>query len=114
MEPESKLRTVKIVHALVWVIFAGSILAVPVFAHLDMLAAAWSLIGLVFLEVVVLAANKMKCPLTDVAERYTSDRQDNFDIYLPLWLARYNKEVFSGVYIAGILYTILMSINVVN
>ena len=25
--------------------------------------------------------------LTDVAARYTPERQDNFDIYLPLWLA---------------------------
>ncbi len=38
-------------------------------------------------EVAVLAFNGMRCPLTDLAARYTDDRRDNFDIYLPLWLA---------------------------
>ena len=49
----------------------------------------------------------MRCPLTDVAARYTSDRRDNFDIYLPLWLARYNKHVFGTLYVAGIVYTLM-------
>jgi hypothetical protein len=30
----------------------------------------------------------MRCPLTGIAARYTDDRRDNFDIYLPPWLAR--------------------------
>jgi len=41
-----------------------------------------------------------------VAERYTDDRRDNFDIYLPLWLARYNKEIFGVLFLAGVLYTL--------
>ena len=111
MEPESKLRAIKAIHTLVWAVFAGSILAVPVFAFLGNLTVAWSLIGFVFLEVVVLVANRMRCPLTDVAGRYTPDRQDNFDIYLPLWLARHNKEVFGGLYLAGIVYVIWVSVH---
>lgn len=109
MEPESKLRTVKVVHTLVWAIFVASILAAPVYASLGNLKVAWGLIGSVFLEVAVLVANRMRCPLTDVAERYTAERQDNFDIYLPLWLARHNKEVFGGLYVAGIVYTLWVS-----
>ena len=34
-----------------------------------------------------------RCPLTDVAARYTTDRAENFDIHLPLWLAKYNKII---------------------
>lgn len=67
---------------------------------------AWVLIGFVMLEVLVLFANRMRCPLTDIAAGYTDDRRDNFDIYLPLWLARYNKHVFGTLYVAGILYTL--------
>lgn len=63
-----------------------------------------------FLEVSVLVANRMRCPLTEVAARYTTERQDNFDIYLPLWLARHNKEVFGGLYVAGIVYTTWVSV----
>jgi hypothetical protein len=54
-------------------------------------------------EVLVLAVNGMRCPLTSVAARYTDDRHDNFDIYLPLVIARYNKEIFGSLYVAGLL-----------
>lgn len=111
MESESKLRAIKMIHTLVWAIFAGSISAIPIFTFLGNLTTAWSLVGFVFLEVVVLVFNRMRCPLTDVAARYTVARQDNFDIYLPLWLARYNKEVFGGLYVAGIVYTAWVSLN---
>jgi hypothetical protein len=56
----------------------------------------------------VLVVNGFRCPLTDVAARYTDDRRDNFDIYLPLLIARYNKQIFGTLFVAGILFTILM------
>ncbi len=114
MNPESKLRAIKAIHTLVWAAFAGSILAIPVFAFLGKLSVAWGLVGFVFLEVIVLMANRMRCPLTDVAGRYTSERQDNFDIYLPLWLARHNKEIFGGLYVAGIVYAAWVSVYPAN
>lgn len=58
---------------------------------------------LVLFECGVLVANKWRCPLTDVASRYTDDRADNFDIYLPRWLARYNKQIFGALFAAGVL-----------
>jgi hypothetical protein len=111
MNPQSALRAIKIVHTLVWAVFAGSILGIPVCTFRGTLPLAWGLIGFVFLEVVVLVTNRMRCPLTDVAGRHTPDRQDNFDIYLPLWLARHNKEVFGGLYVAGIVYTLWASVR---
>jgi len=53
--------------------------------------------------VLVLVVNRMTCPLTDVASRYTDDRRANFDIYLPEWLARHNKTIFGSLYVAAIL-----------
>jgi hypothetical protein len=47
--------------------------------------------------VLVLIANDESCPLTGVAARYTVDRRDNFDIYLPEWLARHNKLIFGSI-----------------
>lgn len=111
MTPATKLRAIKAVHTLVWAVFASSILAIPVLAFRGELALAWALVGFVFLEVAVLLANRMRCPLTDVASRYTAERQDNFDIYLPLWLARHNKTVFGGLYVAGILYAAWVSLH---
>lgn len=110
MQAETKLRAIKLLHTFVWAVFAGSIVAIPAFATLGKLKAAWGLIAFVLLEVVVLVVNHMRCPLTDVAGRYTTERQDNFDIYLPLWLARHNKEIFGGLYVAGIVYTAWVSV----
>jgi hypothetical protein len=45
---------------------------------------------------------------TDVAARYTDDRRDNFDIYLPLWLARYNKLIFGWLFAGILLFTFLL------
>jgi len=42
--------------------------------------------------------------LTAVAARYTADRRDNFDLYLPQWLARYNKLIF-GLISVGVAVT---------
>lgn len=111
MDTESKLHGIKAIHTLVWAVFAGSILAIPVFAFIGDLTMAWRLIGFVSLEVIVLLLNRMRCPLTDVAGRYTAHRQDNFDIYLPLWLARHNKEIFGVLYVAGIAYTVWVALH---
>lgn len=111
METGSKLRAIKAIHTLVWAVFAGSIVAIPVFALVGKLPVAVGLSGFAFLEVLVLVANHMKCPLTAVAGRYTSERRDNFDIYLPLWIARHNKKLFGGLYVAGIVCTLWVAVR---
>jgi hypothetical protein len=107
LQPASALRLVKTVHTVVWAIFAGSIIAIPILSWLDQRRVAMALIALVLVECLVLAANRMRCPLTAVAARYTDDRRDNFDIYLPLWLARYNKLIFGALFAAGLLFTLV-------
>jgi hypothetical protein len=105
--PDAALRTVKLVHTLVWALFAACIVAVPIVAWRKELRTAMILIAIVALEVLVLLVNRFRCPLTGVAARYTQDRQANFDIYLPLWVARYNKQIFGSLYVAGIFYTLV-------
>ncbi len=99
------LVLIKVVHTVVWAAFVACILGIFAFAHFDRFAPALALIAVVMGEVVVLAVNRMACPLTAVAARYTEDRADNFDIYLPRRLAKYNKEIFGTAYLAGIAYT---------
>jgi hypothetical protein len=53
----------------------------------------------------------MRCPMTDVAARYTSDRRANFDIHLPLWLAQHNKTIFGALYAIGIVCTVIAWIS---
>jgi hypothetical protein len=92
---------------LLWAFFAGCIVAIPIAAAAGRLRTAGLLIAVVMLEVLVLLANRWRCPLTDVAARYTADRRDNFDIYLPRWLARHNKSVFGTLFAAGAVYTLI-------
>ena len=98
----ARLLAVKLVHTAVWVFFVACIVAIPIFTWRGRFLAASVLCGIVFAEVLVLALNAWHCPLTPVAARYTTDRRDNFDIFLPEWLARHNKSIFGVLYAAGI------------
>jgi hypothetical protein len=64
------------------------------------------LIGFVLVECGVLAANRGRCPLTGMAARHTEQRSANFDIYLPVWLARYNKAIFGTLFVVGGLFVL--------
>ena len=100
------LVLIKIAHTIVWALFVACIGAIFVSARAERFGVALALIGIVLVEVVVLLWNRMSCPLTGVAARYTEERAANFDIYLPLWLAKHNKSIFGALYVAGIGYTL--------
>lgn len=106
-DAELKLRAIKVIHTVVWAIFASAIVAIPITAWLGAFQSAFILIGIVSAECVVLMLNGMKCPLTSMTARYTENRADNFDIYLPLWLARYNREIFGPLFVAGIVFLVV-------
>ncbi len=97
----SHLRQIKLLHTAIWVVMASAILALPVTAIFHQFRWSVGLSILVWCECLVLALNRVRCPLTSVAARYTNDRADNFDIYLPLWLARYNKQIFGTLFVIG-------------
>jgi hypothetical protein len=107
-DPKKVLHRIKLAHTVVWAFFASCILAIPVAAAHSAIRLALGLIAVVGLEVLVLLLNGFRCPLTAVAARHTPDRQDNFDIYLPLWLARHNKLIFGALYLGGIAYTLVL------
>ena len=98
------LVAVKVAHTIAWAFFAGCILAIPVASWLGKHTLAAWLIGVVFVEVAILVVNGWRCPLTSLAGRFTEERHDNFDIYLPLWLARHNKSIFGALFCLGIVY----------
>lgn len=102
--PNAKLTLVKLVHTIVWAFFVACIVAVPVLGHLERFAASAFCGVLVLLEVIVLVVNGLRCPLTDIARRYTQDSRDNFDIYLPEWVARHNKSIFGVLFVTGVVY----------
>jgi hypothetical protein len=92
------LIAVKALHTAVWAFFVGCIAAIPVAGARGQFFRAAVFSALLLLECAVLAMNGGRCPLTDLAGRYTEDRADNFDIYLPLWLASNNKIIFGTLF----------------
>ncbi len=101
MRAHFALTSIKLLHTLIWAFFAGCIVAIPAAALAGRFGWAAALSAIVSLECAVVAANRMQCPLTNWAARYTEERTDNFDIYLPLWLARYNQRIFGTLYVLG-------------
>ncbi len=100
------LRAVKAAHTFAWAFFAGCILALPFFSWRGAHGVAAWLAAIVLAEVLVLAADGWVCPLTAVAGRYTQERRPNFDIYLPEWLAKYNKHVFGPLYGVVVIFAV--------
>jgi len=80
----------------------------PVAAHFNRFDLAAVVAVLVLVEILILALNHWACPLTNVAARYTSDRRPNFDIFLPAWIARYNKQVFGSFFLLALIYAIFL------
>jgi hypothetical protein len=102
------LKAIKAAHTIVWAFLAACIVAIPLVSWRGAYRLGAWLAAIVFVEVVVLVLNRWGCPLTAVAARYTADRRANFDIYLPEWLAAHNKSIFGALYVAGVIFAIVL------
>ena len=111
MENEARksfiLTGIKLLHTAAWAFFVACILAVPISAQIRHFGVAAIFSGAVLLECLILAVNRCRCPLTDVAGAFTEEPADNFDIYLPLWLARYNKVIFGTLFVASEVFALV-------
>lgn len=108
MDNIGKLRIIKIIHTLIWLFFVSVIFYILYCGIVDDInGLTWVAIMLILLEGIVLVVFKMFCPLTVLARKYSNSEKDNFDIYLPNWLARYNKEIFTSIFIIGIILVLI-------
>jgi len=113
MNNDGKLLLIKSVHSLIWLFFNVVIfylLYAVIINKIDKWV--WICVGLVVLEGLVLLAFKMFCPLTVIARKHSDSTRDNFDIFLPNWLAKYNKLIYTvifGVAIAILIYRLTNS-----
>ena len=106
------LKLIKLAHTSIWAVMAAATLYIfyaGIMNKVNLLL--WISIALILLETAILLFNRWTCPLTPLAKRYTDDRKDNFDIYLPEWLARHNKTIFGAKFVLGL---ILTAINLIR
>ncbi len=112
MTNAGKLQAIKLVHTLIWVFFVTVIFYVVYCGIADQVnPLTWVAVGAVILEGLVLLVFKMFCPLTLMARKYSDSQKDNFDIYLPNWLAKYNKQIFTTIFVIGLILVVLRVIN---
>lgn len=98
-----KLLLIKLAHTAIWLLFVTAILYIlyaGIFDKVNLLV--WLCIGSVVVEGIVLLIFKGKCPFTIMGYKYADNPQVGFDIFLPAWLAKNNKLIFTTVFVIGL------------
>jgi hypothetical protein len=107
----TKFILIKIFHTIIWLFFNVVLFYMAYAVIVNKIDKyVWIGIALILGEGIVLLIFKKMCPLTIVARKYSDSDKDNFDIYLPEWLAKYNKLIYTTFFIIilfGIVYRIL-------
>ena len=107
MTNDTKLTIIKTAHTVIWAVLVGLIFYIVysgITGKITLLT--WIAIASIVFEGIILAIFKLYCPLTVWARKYSDSTRDNFDIYLPNWLARHNKLIFTSIYIFGVILVI--------
>ena len=106
MHISTKLIVVKFIHTLIWVFF-NIVIFYMLYAVIQNKLDIWLWIGygLIFLEGLTLLVFKFFCPLTLIARRYSDSQEDNFDIYLPNWLAKNTKLIYTSIVVIIMIIT---------
>ena len=107
MTDQFRLTLLKSLHTLIWVFYNIVIfylLYAVIVNKIDRWV--WICLGLIVLEGLILLVFKSFCPITVVARKYSDSEKDNFDIYLPNWLAKYNKRIYTSIVMIAVIILI--------
>lgn len=111
MNPNTKLIGIKVLHTVIWIFFNVVIFYLLYAVVTDQIDYwVWIGLGCFLAEGIVLLIFKNYCPLTVWARKYSNSTRDNFDIYIPNWLARHNKLIYTsllGVVILILIYQLV-------
>ena len=95
----TKLTQIKTLHTAIWAFMNGVIFYLFYAVIINKIDVwVWVCVGIILAECLVLLAYKGFCPLTIMARKYSKSTKDNFDIFLPEWLAKYNKLIYGSVF----------------
>lgn len=111
MDPAKRLLVIKWVHTLIWLFFVVVIFYILYSGIFNVINTyTWIGMGLIVGEGIVLLVFNMFCPLTVMARKYSDSEKDNFDIFLPNWLAKYNKLIFTTLYVIGLIIILIRTL----
>src|ERR1700730_17795930 len=104
LSPNKKLVIVKWIHSIIWMFFNLIIFYLYYAVIVNKIDKwVWICIGIILLEVIVLLLFKRICPITLIARKYSDSTKDNFDIFLPNWLAKHNKLIYTILFVSVLL-----------
>ena len=104
---QKKLILIKLLHTFIWAILVAAIFYIIYAGLFDKVnCLVWICIGAIIIEAVVLLICKWRCPLTLIASKYTEQQHIGFDIYIPNGLAKYNKIIFTSLFMFGVVLVI--------
>lgn len=107
MNQTNKLLLIKLIHTIIWAFFVFVIVYILYSGISNQVNTfTWIGIGLIIGEGFVLLIFKMFCPLTLLARKYSNSEKDNFDIFLPNWLAKHNKLIFTSIFVVSLLLVV--------
>ncbi|UPT71464.1 MAG: hypothetical protein M0D53_03550 [Flavobacterium sp. JAD_PAG50586_2] len=104
MNTNFKLDLVKLLHTAIWIFFNIVIFYLVYAVIINQIDIwVWICLALIVLEGLTLLLFKSICPVTLIARKYSDSNKDNFDIYLPNWLAKYNKLIYTTIVVIAVL-----------
>ena len=107
-----KLTLVKALHTVVWIFFNVVIFYMLYSVIADKIGAwTWICLLLILGEGIVLLVSGNICPITTMARKYSSSSKENFDIWLPQWLAKYNKQIYTSIVLVGVAILVYRLLN---
>lgn len=105
--PSRILLKIKVLHTVIWAFFVLTILYILYAGIMDRIGTLlWIAIALIVVEGFILLINGGKCPLTLLGEEHTEQTDVGFDIFLPKWVAKNNKTIFTTIYCIGVIIVI--------
>jgi hypothetical protein len=109
---KTNLVIIKIIHTTIWIFFNAVLFYMAYAVIINKIDKfVWMGITLILLEGIILLLFKKMCPLTIMARKYSDSTKDNFDIYLPNWLARYNKLIYTSFFVLIIIGVVFRLIS---
>lgn len=112
MNPSNKLLVIKTLHTVIWAFFVTVIFYV-LYSGLENQITIYTWIGIILIigEGLVLLLFRMYCPLTVLARKYSNSQKDNFDIFLPNWLAKHNKLIFTTIFVVAVIIVVIRLVH---
>lgn len=99
MRSQAKLTLIKTIYTVIWLFFNGVIFYMLYAVIVNRLNLwLWIGYGFILLEGLTLLMFKSHCPLNLMARKYSNSTKSNFDIYLPAWLAKYTKLIYTSIF----------------